>query len=291
MPTASVVMAPSQTAIRTKAIKPMQANWRECIEFTLSFEGGYDANPKDRGNWTSGVIGKGELKGTKYGIAAHVYPTLDIKSLTKQDATRIYEIDYWPKVDGPGQPSGVDLVAWDICVNSGAARALAIEAKTLGSTIKTATGLAALARSRPDKVAIVKSMCAIRAAFYRGLSSFQTFGRGWLRRNAAAEAKGVTMALRGAAATPEQIKTRLEAEGKAANNSAKASGMAAGGAGAGTAAPAGHDGAWVTDWGLNWATAGKVAIVLALIALAIYFGRKFIQHRERSRAYAAAAQG
>lgn len=265
----------------------MQSSWPECITFTLSFEGGYDANPKDRGNWTSGVIGKGQLKGTKYGIAAHVYPGVDIKNLTRDQAILIYQTDYWPKVAGDRQPSGVDLIAWDICVNSGASRALAIEAKALGSAVKTATELAAVAQASPDKVALVKSMCAHRAAFYRGLSTFSTFGKGWLRRNAAAEAKGVTLALKATPATPAEIKKRLQAEGGKAGTAAKANGTAAGGSGAASTAPAAQD----TAWALDWATAGKVAVIVVLIGVAVYFVRKFIQHRERQNAYAEAAKG
>jgi lysozyme family protein len=36
----------------------------------ILIEKGYQDDPNDRGNWTSGVIGIGELKGTKYGISA-----------------------------------------------------------------------------------------------------------------------------------------------------------------------------------------------------------------------------
>ena len=45
-------------------------------------EGEFDDSPKDRGNWTGGAIGVGELRGTKYGISAAAFPTLDIKAIT-----------------------------------------------------------------------------------------------------------------------------------------------------------------------------------------------------------------
>lgn len=265
----------------------MRANWPECIDFTLGHEGGYDANPKDRGNWTTGVIGKGTLKGTKFGIAAHAYPGLDIKNLTRPAAILIYQRDYWPKVDGDNQPGGVDLVAWDICVNSGPARALSIEGKALNSGIRTAQGLAALARAAPDKAAVVKAMCAHRAAFYRGLSTFQTFGKGWLRRNAACEAKGVTMALRDAKVAPSEIKKRLETEGGQANAAVKNNAAGAATTTVSSSAPA----AELTAWQFDWFTLGKVAVALLLIAAAVLLVRKVIQHVERKRAYAQAAAG
>jgi hypothetical protein len=33
---------------------------------------------RDPGNWTGGAIGKGELRGTKWGISAQTYPQIDI---------------------------------------------------------------------------------------------------------------------------------------------------------------------------------------------------------------------
>lgn len=263
------------------------SNWPECIDFTLAFEGGYDDNPKDRGNWSSGTIGAGELKGTKYGIAAHVYPGIDIKSLTKTDAIAIYRRDYWPKVAGDQQPDGVDLIAWDICVNSGASRALKIEAAALGVDPNSARVLADQASRETDKVLLIKTMCAKRAAFYRGLSSFDTFGKGWLRRNAAAEAKGVTMALRTTKAPPSEIREKLDAEAKKAGTATKANGTTAAGSGAGGAATTQADVPWTWDW---W-TLGKVGLVIICLGAIVYFGRKALLHNERAKAYADAVKG
>jgi hypothetical protein len=42
--------------------------------------------------WTTGIIGKGICKGTKYFISAMTYPDLDIKNLLDQ-AKAIYKRD------------------------------------------------------------------------------------------------------------------------------------------------------------------------------------------------------
>ncbi len=64
----------------------------------IGHEGKFTDNPKDDGNWTGGKQGRGELKGTKYGIAAKSYPHLDIKNLTLDEATAIGRLlgCHWP---------------------------------------------------------------------------------------------------------------------------------------------------------------------------------------------------
>jgi lysozyme family protein len=73
------------------------ADFQIALNITLSptHEGGYQDNPNDSGNWTGGKIGAGELKGTNMGISAEWYPALDIKNLTKEQASSIYQLKYW----------------------------------------------------------------------------------------------------------------------------------------------------------------------------------------------------
>jgi lysozyme family protein len=65
------------------------------FEQTIGIEGGFSRDPDDNGNWTGGRKGLGELKGTKYGISAAQYPSLDIENLTLHGAKEIYRRDYW----------------------------------------------------------------------------------------------------------------------------------------------------------------------------------------------------
>lgn len=69
------------------------------MKFISKWEGGYQNNPEDHGNWTGGRKGHGELKGTNFGISAASYPDLDIVNLTQEQADAIYRRDYW-------EPSG-----------------------------------------------------------------------------------------------------------------------------------------------------------------------------------------
>jgi len=59
------------------------ALFEPAIEITLANEGGYVNDPMDPG---------GE---TNFGISKRDYPKLDIKNLTKEEATAIYLRDFW----------------------------------------------------------------------------------------------------------------------------------------------------------------------------------------------------
>ncbi|MFH4425265.1 glycosyl hydrolase 108 family protein [Vibrio alginolyticus] len=61
----------------------------------MGHEGGLSLNPKDRGNWTSGIVGVGELKGSKYGVSAMSYPDLDIANLTRTECKEIVYRDFY----------------------------------------------------------------------------------------------------------------------------------------------------------------------------------------------------
>ena len=71
------------------------ADFNIAVGLTLINEGGYENNPNDSGNWTGGKVGEGELKGTKYGISAAEFPTLDIVNMTEAEAQVIYKSKYW----------------------------------------------------------------------------------------------------------------------------------------------------------------------------------------------------
>ncbi len=91
---------------------------------TLTHEGGWGCDPRDRGNWTGGAIGAGELRGTKFGISAAAFPHLDIQNLTIDQARTILHDLYWVHVAGDALPAPVGLLLFDWAVNSGVAGAV-----------------------------------------------------------------------------------------------------------------------------------------------------------------------
>lgn len=76
-------------------IPSFAADIQPALTATFGHEGGFQAMRADSGNWTGGHVGVGELRGTKYGIAAASYPREDIRNLTRERAAFIYKQDFW----------------------------------------------------------------------------------------------------------------------------------------------------------------------------------------------------
>ncbi|WP_082557940.1 glycosyl hydrolase 108 family protein [Methylobacterium sp. Leaf361] len=239
-----------------------------CLPYIFEGEGGYTNNAKDPGNWTGGKVGKGVLKGTKYGIAAASFPTLDIANLTKDQAAEIYRAKYWTTAGCDQLPDGVDLPIFDSSVNSGPSRGK-----------KFAAATAAIA----DAVTRIKAISGQRRSFYQGLSTFKTFGKGWLARVAKIEAGAIKMALAAAGASPVAVNTALKGEAATSQTKVKtgttvATTTAAGG-GTGTIAAA--------QQGVDWL---QVGIAVAVVGIALFVAFHFIRaHQERANAFLAEA--
>ena len=64
--------------------------FEQAFAIVVGHEGTFCAERRDPGNWSGGAVGKGELRGTRFGISAAAYPTEDIANLTCAAAERIY---------------------------------------------------------------------------------------------------------------------------------------------------------------------------------------------------------
>jgi lysozyme family protein len=158
-------------------------NFDECFDHLIGNEGGFTLNPKDRGNWTTGVVGQGELKGTNWGIAAASYPEVDIKNLTKEGAKAIYLKDFWLPLGLDTAPSGVRFQIFDSAVNHGIKRAVKLSQAALGLVVDGVIGpktFTAIQKATP--LPFVLSFNAYRLKYYTSLESFVDFGKGWVNR-------------------------------------------------------------------------------------------------------------
>ena len=158
------------------------SNYNECLKIILMHEGGYVNHPKDPG---------GE---TNLGVTKRVYEewggTKEMKDLTVEDVEPIYKKNYWDKIKGDDLPDGLDLCVFDFGVNAGPGRAAKFLQKLLGVTQDGGIGPQTLGALQSaigeDKVTqtreMVKKYQSMRQEYYEGLSTFDTFGKGWTRR-------------------------------------------------------------------------------------------------------------
>jgi lysozyme family protein len=234
----------------------MDRNFARSLALVLKSEGGWSDNPADPGGAT--------MKGVTLATFRRRHPNAtkaDLRAISNDDLASIYRDGFWKPVNGDGLASGVDLVTFDASVNSGPGRALGwLKASVGGSDVET-----------------VKRICARRLSFMQGLKIWKTFGKGWARRVAAIEAKGVAWAM-AIPGNEQVVKKTLQNEStsiakKAANQGKGAGGIAVAGGGSGHAT-------------------GSLVLFLAIAAVIAGFliYRAYI-NRERAKAYAAEAAG
>ena len=164
-------------------------NNRYSKAFNLSFEnvigveGGYTQNPEDTGNWTGGRKGVGKLNGTKYGVSAASYPSLDINSITLDDAKAIYHRDYWQVIRGDDFSFPVSYALFDCAVNSGCASAAKLLQKVLNVSSDGKIGKQTIAAAQDkDQAELLIDFLTARAVFYARLAKFELYGKGWMKR-------------------------------------------------------------------------------------------------------------
>lgn len=151
----------------------------------VGIEGSLSTAPSDPGNWTGGVIGRGTLHGTKYGISAASYPTLDIASLTLDAAKALYRENYWNPISGDELPGPIAFTVFDCAVNQGLPTAKIILQQALDVTADGYIGpetVEAAARQDNNPQPTVLEIGARRALRYAETSGLATFGLGWMRR-------------------------------------------------------------------------------------------------------------
>ena len=157
----------------------MKGNFDQCLEQVLKHEGGYVDHPEDPGGRTN------------MGVTQVVYENHlgrpvteeDMKEMPLEHAKEIYKTNYWDKVCGEELPEGLDFSIFDWAVNSGPSRAVKALQKIINVAQDGAIGpitLKAIEDHGPGN--LIHTYAMEREMFYRRLSTFSIFGRGWLNR-------------------------------------------------------------------------------------------------------------
>lgn len=158
----------------------MPDRFEACLPHTLKYEGAWSDHPLDKG----GATMKGVTLAVFSDFLGRKATKDELRNITDEQLQTIYRRGFWFPSHCDKLPAGVDLMVFDIAVNSGPARARRM--------------LQECVRTEPDGVIGEKTLAAVKAlppreiilrlrnrreTFYRSLSTFNTFGKGWLRRN------------------------------------------------------------------------------------------------------------
>jgi lysozyme family protein len=155
------------------------------LKLMFGSEGGYSNSKTDSGGPT-------KLGITHKTLAAHrglaSVTAAQVKALTLQEATEIYERSYWSQSGGDLLPVGLDYAAFDYGVNSHPTTAVKKLQKVLGIRQDGHAGeiTARAAATYPGGVQkLIRDFCDERMVYLRSLGGPQGFGpngRGWTIR-------------------------------------------------------------------------------------------------------------
>jgi lysozyme family protein len=157
----------------------MKENFDQCLAHILNSEGGYVNNPKDPGGETNlGVTRKVWQDWVKRELTDD-----EMRHLTPEMVGPLYKAKYWDAISGDLLPAGVDLCVFDCAVNAGVSRAVRFLQHSVGSVEDGILGpkTLELVKSKEPK-GLIKDLCAQREMHYKSLSTFSTFGKGWMNR-------------------------------------------------------------------------------------------------------------
>jgi lysozyme family protein len=153
----------------------MQKNFVAGVTFTLKFEGGYE--PPGRGD-PGGATNMGITLAT-YRLDVNPHAGIpELRALSRSQAASIYNKHYWATINADALPGGVDVLAFDIAVNSGVGRARQFLAQT----------------AKLPSAARVQTLHNLRMGWWKRLATWARFGRGWTTREVACRALALKLA-------------------------------------------------------------------------------------------------
>lgn len=160
----------------------MYDNFEACLKEVLKHEGGYVDHPADPG----GATNRGVTKKAWEEYVGHEVSKDDIKALTVEDVTPFYRERYWDVCRCDDLPAGLDYLVFDIAVNSGPGRASKFLQSAVGATPDGRIGpntIVCVKRTTLSTLELINIICDRRELFFKSIPTFDTFGKGWLRRN------------------------------------------------------------------------------------------------------------
>lgn len=168
----------------------MKDNWKKSFELMLASEGGYVNHPSDPG----GMTNLGVTKRVWEEWVGRESNEKEMRSLTKEMVEPLYKRKFWDACRCDDLPIGVDYLVFDMAVNAGVGRSAKLLQQCVGVSADGAIGpITITAVKAQDPEELVEKFSEARELFYRGLTTFDVFGKGWLNRVEASKIKASSM--------------------------------------------------------------------------------------------------
>jgi len=168
----------------------MISNWDNAFKLMLKSEGGYVNNPADPG----GMTNLGVTKATWENWVGRESDEAEMRGLTPEKVEPLYKKKYWDAVRSDELPVGLDYLLFDFAVNAGVGRSIKTLQTAVGVTPDGGFGPMTMAAVQAvDPVELIERFSQAKEDFYRSLTTFSTFGKGWLNRVADVKQKASSM--------------------------------------------------------------------------------------------------
>jgi lysozyme family protein len=168
----------------------MLSNWSNAFALMLKSEGGFVNHPSDPG----GMTNLGVTKATWENWVGRESDEAEMRGLTPEKVEPLYKKKYFDAVRGDELPMGLDYLMFDFAVNAGAGRAIKTLQTAVGVTPDGGFGPMTMAAMQAvDPVDLIERFSQAKEDFYRSLTTFATFGKGWLNRVADVKVKASSM--------------------------------------------------------------------------------------------------
>jgi lysozyme family protein len=168
----------------------MLSNWDNAFKLMLKSEGGFVNHPSDPG----GMTNLGVTKATWENWVGRESDEAEMRGLTPEKVEPLYKKKYWDAVRGDELPPGISYLCFDFAVNAGAGRSIKTLQTAVGVTPDGGFGPMTMAAVQAvDPVELIERFSQAKEDFYRSLTTFSTFGKGWLNRVADVKVKASAM--------------------------------------------------------------------------------------------------
>lgn len=150
-------------------------SFRQIFDRLIGHKGGYVNHPKDPGGETNWGI-------TKRTAVANGYISA-MKNMTREQAFRIYEKAFWQRYQCDQMPVAIAFQFFDAVVNHGSGNASRMLQRAVDVADDGIIGKFTLQAIKSlDVNDVLMRFNGERLKFYTKLSTFATFGKGWVNR-------------------------------------------------------------------------------------------------------------